>query len=336
MSHKKINIEEVASTAGVSTTTVSRVINAVSTVSEENRQRVLSAIKKLKYHPNPSAQRLAAGTTNTIGVIIPRFEGIFQSYYALEVLKGVGMAAERARCDLLLHITDGKTFVNPSSVDGVLFIDVDGEEELVDRVLEEALPVVVLNHYLEDLPVSCVAVDNKTAAQAVVEYLVRLGHRDIATVTGDLRTQAGLDRLDGVVEAMKARDIPLVDSYIQHGDFRLPSARAAAERLLTLKNRPTAVFVASDDMALEVIAVAVAKGIRVPEDLSVVGFDDNPVAAHSRVPLTTVRQPLSEMGRTGLELLRQHMDGKKRSPNKLLLPTQLVERQSCRQTWLER
>ena len=153
---KKINITEVASAAGVSTTTVSRVINAVSTVSEENRQRVLSAIKKLKYHPNPSAQRLAAGTTNTIGVIIPRFEGIFQSYYALEVLKGVGMAAEQARCDLLLHITDGKTFVNPSSVDGVLFIDVDGEEELVDRVLEEALPVVVLNHYLEDLPVDLV------------------------------------------------------------------------------------------------------------------------------------------------------------------------------------
>jgi DNA-binding LacI/PurR family transcriptional regulator len=333
---KKINIAEVASAAGVSTTTVSRVINAVPTVSEENRQRVLSAIKKLKYHPNPSAQRLAAGKTNTIGVIIPRFEGIFQSYYALEVLKGVGMAAERVRCDLLLHITDGKTFVNPSSVDGVLFIDVDGEEELIDRVLEESLPVVVLNHYLEDLPVSCVAVDNKTAAQMVVDYLVRLGHRDIATVTGDLRTQAGLNRLDGFVKAMKARDLPLADTYIQHGDFSLPSARTAAERLFALKNRPTAVFVASDDMALEVITVAVAKGLRVPEDLSVVGFDDNPVAAHSRVPLTTVRQPLSEMGRTGLELLRQHMDGKKHSPNKLLLPTQLVERQSCRQTWLER
>jgi len=333
---KKISISEVASTAGVSTTTVSRVINAVPTVSEENRQRVLQAIKKLKYHPNPSAQHLAAGKTNTIGVIIPRFEGIFQSYYALEVLKGVGMTAEQIRCDLLLHITDGRTFVNPSAVDGVLFIDVDGEEELVDRVLEEGLPVVVLNHYLEDLPVSCVAVDNTTAAQMVVDYLARLGHREIATITGDLRTQAGLNRLDGFVKAMKARDLSLQEAYIQHGDFRLPGARAAAERLLALKNRPTAVFAASDDMAVEVINVALAKGVRVPEELSVVGFDDNPIAAHGRVPLTTVHQPLSEMGRTGLELLRQQMQGKKHSPNKLLLPTTLVERQSCRQTWLER
>jgi DNA-binding LacI/PurR family transcriptional regulator len=336
MKLKKISISEVASAAGVSTTTVSRVINAVPTVSEENRQRVLSAIKKLKYHPNPSAQRLAAGKTNTIGVIIPRFEGIFQSYYALEVLKGVGMAAEQIRCDLLLHITDGRSFVNPSAVDGVLFIDVDGGEELIDRVLEERLPAVVLNHYLEDLPVSCVAVDNKTAAEMVVEYLIRLGHREIATVTGDLRTQAGLNRLDGFVKAMKARELPLPDGYIQHGDFRLPSARAAAERLLALKNRPTAVFVASDDMAVEAVNVALAKGLRVPEDLSVVGFDDNPIAAHGRIPLTTVQQPLSEMGQMGLELLRQHVQGKKQSPNKLLLPTKLVERQSCRQTWLER
>jgi len=333
---KKISISEVASTAGVSTTTVSRVINAVPTVSEENRQRVLSAIKKLKYHPNPSAQHLAAGKTNTIGVIIPRFEGIFQSYYALEVLKGVGMAAEQIRCDLLLHITDGRSFVNPSAVDGVLFIDVDGEEELIDRVLEDGLSVVVLNHYLEDLPVSCVAVDNKTAAEMVVEYLVRLGHREIATITGDLRTQAGLNRLDGFVKAMRARDLPLQDAYIQHGDFRLPGARAAAERLFALKNRPTAVFAASDDMAVEVVNVALAKGLRVPEELSVVGFDDNPIAAHGRIPLTTVHQPLSEMGRIGLELLRQHVQGKKQSPNKLLLPTKLVERQSCRQTWLER
>ncbi len=334
---KKINIEEVASAAGVSTTTVSRVINSVSTVSEENRQRVLRAIKKLKYHPNPNAQHLAAGKTNTIGLIIPRYEGIFQSFYASEVLKGIGMAAERQRCDLLLHITDGKTFVNPAAVDGVLFVDIDGDEELVDRVFtEEAIPAVVLNHYVEDLPISCVAIDNKTATQMVVEYLTRLGHKDIATITGDLKTQAGLDRLDGFVKAMKDRRLPVKDAYIKFGDFSLSSARAAAEALLKLSDRPTAIFVASDDMALETINVTLAKGVRVPEELSVVGFDDNPAAAHGRVPLTTVRQPLSEMGSTGFELLRRQIAGKQQSPSKLLLPTQLIERQSCRQTWLER
>ena len=333
---KTINIAEVARSAQVSTTTVSRVINAVPTVSEDNRRRVLEAIRRLNYHPNRNAQRLASGRTNTVGIIIPRFEGIFHSYYALQVIKGIGMAAERLGCDLLLHVTDGTTFVHASSVDGVLFVDIAGCEELLDRTIDEGMPTVVLNHYLEDLPVSCVAVDNRTAIAHVVEHLVRLGHRDIATITGDLKTQSGLDRLDGFVTAMKARTLPIKDHYIQVGDFGLPSARAAAEALLALKDRPTAVFVASDEMALETIHVALAKRVRVPEELSVVGFDDNPIAAHAQIPLTTVRQPLSEIGRQGVELLFQYLKRKKRAPTKLLLPTELIERQSCRHTWLER
>ncbi len=331
---KKINIEEVAKTAGVSTTTVSRVINGVSTVSESNRQTVLSTIKKLKYHPNPSAQRLASGKTNTIGLVIPRFEGVFHSYYALQVIKGIGIAAERARCDLLLHITDGKTRPSGSAVDGLIFADIFGCEDLLDEVLDEGVSTVVLNHYMNDLPVHCVAIDNRTGAEKVVDYLVRLGHKEIATITGDLKTQAGLDRLDGFVKAMKDRQLPVREDYIRFGDFGLPSARLATEALLSMKDRPTAIFVASDEMAQETINVALAKSIRVPEELSVIGFDDNPIAAHGRVPLTTVRQPLSDMGRLGLEILLEK--GKKSTPTKMLLPTELVERQSCRQTWLER
>ena len=330
---KRINIAEVARAAGVSTTTVSRVINGVSTVSEANRRMVLEAVKRLKYRPNPSAQRLASGKTNTVGLVIPRFEGIFHSYYALEVIKGVGMAAERVRCDLLLHMTDGKTVPSPAAVDGIIFADLFGCEDLLDQVLDEKVNTVVLNHYLVDLPANCVAVDNRSGAERVVEYLVQLGHKEIATITGDLKVQAALDRLDGFVKAMKDRELPVRDEYIRFGDFGLPSARSATEALLSLANRPTAIFVASDDMAQETINVALAKGVRVPEELSIVGFDDNPIAAHGRVPLTTVRQPLSEMGRLGLDLLFQK--GKRTAPSKILLPTELVERQSCRQTWLD-
>lgn len=333
---RKINIAEVAKTAGVSTTTVSRVLNQVSTVSEENRRRVLDTMKRLKYHPNPSAQRLASGKTRTIGLIIPRFEGIFHSYYALQVIRGIGSAAERARCDLLLHISESGANATPVVADGLIFVDLFGCEELLDRTLDQGVPAVVLNHYLQELPVSCVAIDNRTAAERVVEYLAKLGHQDIATITGDLKTQAGLDRLDGFVKAMKARSLPVKDSYIRFGDFGLPSARAASEALLSMPDRPTAIFVASDDMAMETLNMAMAKGIRVPEELSVVGFDDGPVASHGRVPLTTVRQPLAEMGRTGLEVLIRQMDGKRQTPTKIQLPTELIERASCRQTWLER
>lgn len=333
---KKLNITDVAKTAGVSTTTVSRVINRVSTVSEENRRRVEEAIRRLRYHPNVAAQRLAAGKTDAIGVIMPRFEGMFHSFYGMEVLKGIGGAAERLRCDLVLHITDGTTFVNPAAVGGVIFADIDGSAELLDQALEAGLPCVVLNHYIEELPVSCVAVDNKAAVKKVVQYLVKLGHRDIATVTGDLKTQAGLDRFDGFISAMKDAGCAVKNDHIIHGGWSVDKAREGAARLLALPDRPTAVFAASDDMAIEVMHAALDKGLRVPEDLSVVGFDDNPIAAHARVPLTTIRQPLDEMGKTGAEVLWQLMQGKRKAPLKLMLPTTLIERQSCRQTWLER
>lgn len=335
MKRHSVSIGDVARTAGVSTTTVSRVLNRVPTVDEENRRRVLDAIRTLKYRPNPSAQRLAAGKSNTIGLIIPRYEGIFHSYFALQAIKGMGVAAEHLRFDLLLHITDGQTIPGFAAVDGLVFLDINGCEELIDRVLDDGIPVVVLNHYLEDLPVSCVGIDNRTGAERVVDYLTKLGHREIATITGDLKTQAGLDRLDGFIKAMKARQLPVKDEYLRHADFKLPSARQAMEALLKLAHRPTAVFVASDEMALEAINVALGKRIRVPEELSVVGFDDNPVAAQARIPLTTVRQPLDDMGRLGMELLIQQIRGKKKTPTKLLLPTTLVERQSCRQTWLD-
>lgn len=333
---KKVDIAHVARAAGVSMTTVSRVLNKVPTVTPDNVRRVMTAIKQLNYRPNPSAQRLATGHSNTVGVIIPKFEGMFRSYYTLEVLKGIGLGAERAGCDLLLQIAGPRMSLNPSAIEGVLFMDIDGNEELVDQALGDELACVVLNHYMPDLPVHCVAIDNRLAAQRVVEYLAGLGHQDIATITGDLNTQAGLDRMDGFVTAMKLRRLPIRDGYVQQARWRVDAARSAMETLLKLKDRPTAVFVASDDMAIEAVNAALAKGVRVPEELSVVGFDDNPIAAHARVPLTTVRQPLEEMGRVGLEILMQQIRGKKRTPTKLLLPTELVERQSCRQTWLER
>ena len=158
---KRINIADVAKAAGVSMTTVSRVMNKVPSVSEDNRRKVYEAVKKFNYRPNPNAQRLAAGRSNTMGLIIPRYEGIFHSYFAMQVLKGVGMAAERTRYDLLLHITDGQTAPTPGSVDGLIFIDVYGLEELLDRAIDDGMRIVVLNHYLEDLPINCVAIDNK-------------------------------------------------------------------------------------------------------------------------------------------------------------------------------
>lgn len=333
---KKVSIEEVAKAAGVSTTTVSRVINSVPTVSPENRRRVLDAIKKLKYRPNPSAQRLAAGRNNTIGIVLPRFEDMFRSFYISELIKGIGSVTEQRKLNLLLHVTDGRSFLDLAAVEGVLFADIDGNEEQLDDVVDQEIPCVVVNHHMHELPVSCVAVDNRLASEQVVNYLFQLGHREIATITGHLRTPAGIERLDGYLKAMKDRDLEVKPHFVQHGDYTSKSAREPAKKLLQHEDRPTAIFAASDEMAVTTIEVALEQGLRVPEDVSIVGFDDSPIASFARVPLTTVWQPLSRVGELSVEILASQIDGKQHHPVKRLLGTRIVERQSCRQTWINR
>lgn len=332
---RRVDIAQVAKAAGVSTTTVSRVINRVPTVTPENQRRVEDAIRRLKYRPNPSAQRLASGRHDTIGVVFPRFADMFHSFHVTELLRGIGTAVDRLKLNLLLHITDGRSFIDLHMVDGVLFADIDGNEEQLDMVLDQGVPAVVMVNYIKELPVSCVAVDNRTAAEHVVDYLAKLGHRDIATITGHLRTPCGIERLDGYLKAMKARGLEVKPHFVQRGDYTGASAREPAKRLLTNPHRPTAIFCASDEMAVAAIEVASELGVRVPEELSVVGFDDSPVATFAKVPLTTVWQPLSQVGELAAEILAKHVSGKPHRPVKTLLGTKIVERSSCRQTWLE-
>ena len=332
---KKASIADVARTAAVSTTTVSRVLNKVSTVNEAHRRRVLEAMRVLRYRPNPSAQRLASGRNNTVGLIIPAFSDMFHSFYVSELIKGVGMGTTRSRLDLLLHVTQDDPSLTIIPVDGLLFADIDGNEEQLDAVLNQQLPCVVMNHYLEELPVSCVAINNRAAAEQAVNYLIRLGHREIATITGHLRTPVGIERLDGYLRAMKAKRVEVKPHFIEHGDYSGPSAKEPAKRLLTHRDRPTAIFAASDEMAVTTIEVAMELGLRVPEDVSVIGFDDSPIAGFAKVPLTTIWQPLSKVGELSVEILHDLLRGTARRPVKKLLGTRLVERQSCRQTWLE-
>ena len=333
---KHVDIAQVAKAAGVSTTTVSRVINGIATVSEENRRRVLEAAQRLQYRPNPHARRLAAGRLDTIGLVLPRFADMFHSFHVTELLKGIGSAVDRLKLNLLLHITDGRSFLDLNQVQGVLFADIDGNEEQLDTAINQGMPCAVMAHYIEELPVNCVAVDNRTGSANVVKYLAGLGHREIATITGHLRTPCGIERLDGYLKTMQARGLPVQPHFVQRGDYTGASARGPAQRLLAHPQRPTAIFAASDEMAVATIEMALERGLRVPEDLSVVGFDDSPIATFSKVPLTTVWQPLSQVGEIATELLYKQMIGKARRPTKTLLGTKLIERQSCRQTWLER
>ncbi len=212
-------------------------------------------------------------------------------------------------------------------VDGVLFADIDNDIEIVKKAIMRGMPCLVLNNIIAE-PINYIAVNNYKAAYGVVEEFIKLGHTKIATIAGDLTTQAGSSRLEGYYDALKKHNIPTEKSYVKNGGFLRTPARQATQDLFKLKERPTAIFAASDVMALEVLDVAKTKKISVPDEIAVCGFDDNPINAHSTIKLATVAQPLVEMGRLGLEMLYQISHGKAKLPVKEVLAARFVKARS--------
>jgi DNA-binding LacI/PurR family transcriptional regulator len=271
----------------------------------------------------------------TFVLIIPRFEDIFHSYYAGEIIRGVSLSASRLNSDFLVHITDRsdhRTWLDSSLldhefIDGIIFADIDNDLDIVKKAIRYGMPCMVLNNIIDE-PINFVAVDNRQATMELMDHLIGLGHKEIATIAGDSTTQSGLMRLEGYREALRKHKITVPRSFTTFGDYLRTPARNAAKKLLGLKNRPTAVFAASDVMAMELIDVAQAMRIRVPEELSVIGFDDNPLNASCPLPLTTVAQPLMEMGRVGAENLYLISQGKAKLPSKTILPTKLIKRKT--------
>ncbi|MCK9430806.1 MAG: LacI family transcriptional regulator [Candidatus Omnitrophica bacterium] len=327
---KNISILDVARESGVSITTVSRVINKVGTVKEKNRIKVMNVVKELKFQPSIFAQRLATGKSNVVALVIPRYEGVFYSFYALEIIRGVGTMCETLKLDLLLHLTDARSALSLRGVGGMIFSDIIGNRAQLEDSLAKGIPTVVINYYVEDLDVSCIAVDNCGGAENAVNYLIELGHKKIAHITGDVMTQAAAKRLEGYKRALEKNNIKLREDYIFHTDYSRGQARSAAESLIKAADPATAVFVASDSMALEVMAVARELGKNIPGDLSIVGFDDNPSGLYGPVALTTVRQPLIRMAEESVKELNRLIALKKNAPKKILLPAELVIRESCK------
>lgn len=325
-----ISIKDVARIAGVSITTVSRVLNKFPSVKEGNQRRIMSAIKELNYQPSVFAQRLATGKSNVVALIVPRYEGVFYSFYALELIRGIGTVCESLKLDLLLHITDTNSPLNLRGAGGIIFADIINNRDQLPDAMAANIPCVVINNYVDDLEVSSISIDNIGGAESAVDYLVGLGHKRIAHITGDLVTQAAVQRLEGYRRALKKNGIEIREDYILKTDYSRGYARQVAEALIKMDRPPTAVFVASDSMALEVMNVAKELGKKIPGDLSIVGFDDNPSGLYGSVALTTIRQPLLKMAQEAVKELNILMSGKRVQLKKIVLPTELVIRESCR------
>lgn len=328
-------IVDVAREAGVSPSTVSHVINSTRFVSDEVKQRVYAAMESLDYHPNALARSLRTKETRIIGVVVsdvtnPFFTSIVRAIEDHVIKYGYNIML----CDTDEQPEREETYIRllmSKRVDGLIVAPSSGSVELLSSVDESGVPIVLLDRQAQGLDVDAVLCDNIEGAYQAVLHLLRLGHRRIGIITGRLEVSTGADRLTGYCKALREFDIPIDDSLIKSANFRRDHAYNRAFELLDTKNAPTAIFSCNNVMTAGALQAIRETGLNVPDDVSLVGFDDCEWAALMDPPLTVVQQPLQEIGIKAADLLLRRI---KKTPvetsRPVVLKPRLVVRGSCR------
>jgi len=328
-----VTIMDIAREVGVSYSTVSRVINDYPYVHPETREKVLAAIARLGYIANQQARSLAGGRSRVIGLLVPE---LGNTYIGM-IMRGIDAELAAAQYDLMLYTTHHRQMKESRYVaaltrgmtDGLLLLVPRNSEAYVESLYQSRFPYVVIDHQGFDDYSPAVVGTNWQGAFDATEYLLSLGHRRIAHIAGDQRLSAGIDRLSGYRAALEKHGVPFDSNLVREGFFDEVESCEAARVLLDRAVRPTAIFAANDAGAFAAMDVIRGQGLRVPEDISVIGFDDIPEAAHVHPALTTIRQPLVEMGRMATRMLLQAIDAGKLLSERTLLQTELIVRQSC-------
>jgi DNA-binding LacI/PurR family transcriptional regulator len=328
-------LEEVATRAGVGRGTVSRVINGSPQVSERTRQRVMQAVDELGYVPNMAARALVTRRTGAIALVISEpEERIFGEPFFAGVVRGITTVVGEASRQLVLALVQTReqverldNYLTPQHVDGVLVLSAHDSDTLPQRIQGRGLPIVLCGRPAGGSGLSYVDVDNSGGARDAVAYLVESGRSKVGLIAGPQDMIAGRDRLAGYQEALRAAGLPVDDSLVVEGDFSETSGASAMRTLLERRPDVDAVFAASDPMALGALRVLREAGRTVPDDVALVGFDDGPLAALAEPPLTTVHQPMEQLGREMAHMLLSHInDGEGSGPSQVVLDTHLVSR----------
>ncbi len=328
---RSASITDVAKAAGVSVSTVSRVLNARVDVADDTQQRVLAVIDELGYTSNLAARSMRSRRKNLIGLVVPDIG----FPYSIEIMKGINRAIAESTFDLLLYTTgDVKksgaalheqhyvSLLNNSIADGVIIVASAAADFISDA------PIVSVDPHGKDPNYPYVQGTNYEGALQAMEHLLRLGHRRIGFITGRPEIGSGQRRLKGYRDALTNAGIELDDQLLVAGDFSTDTGRKCALQLFSLQEPPTAIFAANDQSAIGVFLAASEVGVRIPEDCSVVGFDNIPEARY--MGLTTVDQFLEEMGYIAVQMLAKLIDKEPLVERVHKMPTELVERTSCR------
>ncbi|MGM0415027.1 MAG: LacI family DNA-binding transcriptional regulator [Bacillota bacterium] len=328
-----VTIKDVANLAEVSPATVSRVINNSSLVKEETAEKVREAIDKLNYQINESARVLRTNCSSLIGVIGAGMDNPF----LMKLLKGVETSAKENDFNLIFGDSEGEleqelrylNILNQKSVDGLIIITASIYNNLLEEIKSKGIPAVFASGYVNDNRIPCISVNNSRAAEDVVDYLYELGHRKFGIVRGtysDLVTSG--ERIKGVKSSFQKNNIDFNSVPIYEGDFSFESGSLAAKKILADKPETTAIFCFDDKMAIGAIRGAEELGYQIPEDLSIIGFDDIDLASYVKPALTTVRQSGYDMGYRAMEFLKKIIDGEEPGKLKEFLPHELQIRGS--------
>lgn len=332
---KRLTLEEIGRLAGVSRSTVSRVINGHEDVSEDVKTRVLEVVRDTGYRPNRAARSLVSSRTGLLGLVIPSgIHNLFQDPYFGRLIQGVTRAANAAEQTLSLFLFEDRNeelelyerVIANGMVDGVIVTATTMQDPVVRRMQEDGTPFVMVGRPDED-NVPFVDVENREGARTATEHLIGHGATRLATIAGPSNTTTAVDRRNGFLDAAAAAGLDINTGLVAEADFTSRGAYDAMRSLL--EHEPEAVFCASDTMAIGALAAIEAAGLSCPDDVAVVSFDDL-VEPHQTSPsLTTVAQPVQRTGQEAVGLLLDVLDREAEDPPRILLPTELVVRSSC-------
>jgi LacI family transcriptional regulator len=330
-----VTIRQVAEEAGVSIQTVSRVINNRYDVALKTRQRVQHAIDRLGYQPNAIARGLATRRSKTLGVVTYDFG----DYFFAQIVIGAEQVAYKSGYVIMLGNAQSEQQDEPKylhlltkhHVDGILFArQIDSHTDLanLDILNQSGVPIVLPGYHDSSQNIFAVDIDNNSGARQAVDCLIQNGHRNIAMITGPAQSLFAMDRSQGFRSALAAAGLPYRPELVFEGAYTYLSGYQAAEQLINSKHNFTAVFVQSDRMAIGALRALHEAKLRVPEDISVMGYDDIPEAAFSSPSLTTIHQPTIEVGRESMRMLIRKIEDPKTLPEQIFLHTELVWRES--------
>jgi len=331
-----LTLDDIARQAGVSRSTVSRVVNSQPYVKAEVRERVLKVIQNTGFHPNPAARTLASQRSWMIGLVLPRsVSSFFSDTYFPRLTQGIAQACNQHNYTLGLFLVgtpedEEKIYSRVSRrgfLDGVLVQSGQIGDHLIDRLVNSSMPLVVAGRPFNTSDVSYIDVDNVQAAYLAVSHLAQLGYQRIGTITGTINSTVSLDRKEGYLKALVDHGLPVDKSLIVEGDFSEASGYRSMEQLLP--SRPEAVFAASDQMAIGAMRFVRESGLRVPDDVAFVGFDDLPQASLAEPPLTTVHQPITQFGGKAVDVLINLIENGTKPTQRVIMNTELIIRQSC-------